>query len=50
MGLIVEATMFVTNETVLVWAGVKSGGNDPTGVYARVDGLDPLASLTVEAV
>ncbi len=25
--LIVEATVFVTNEVVQVWAGVKSGGN-----------------------
>lgn len=46
--LIVEATMFVTNEVVQVWAGVKSGGNGPAGFYTRVAGLDPLASLTVE--
>ncbi|MCX6909129.1 MAG: hypothetical protein NTY01_13955 [Verrucomicrobia bacterium] len=48
--LIVEATMSVTNEVVLVWSGVKTGGNDPAGLYTRVDGLDPLALLTVEAV
>ncbi|MCX6899534.1 MAG: hypothetical protein NT105_12645 [Verrucomicrobia bacterium] len=46
--LVVEATKFVTNEVVLVWAGVKAGGNDPCGVYTRVEGLDPLGSLTVE--
>ncbi|MBI5684188.1 MAG: hypothetical protein HZC54_03820 [Verrucomicrobia bacterium] len=48
--LIIEATMFVTNETVLVWSGVKTGGNDPAGVYVRVAGCDPLATLTVEAM
>ncbi|MCX6900210.1 MAG: hypothetical protein NT105_16120 [Verrucomicrobia bacterium] len=46
--LIVEATMFVTNEVVQVWAGVKSGGSDPVGVYTRVAGCDPLASLAVD--
>ncbi|MCX6908602.1 MAG: hypothetical protein NTY01_11235 [Verrucomicrobia bacterium] len=34
---------------VQVWAGVKSGGNDPAGLYTRLSGCDPLASLTVEA-
>jgi len=38
--LIVEATMFVTYETVLVWSGAKTGDNDPTGVYTRAAGLD----------
>lgn len=47
--LVVEATKFVTLETVLVWSGVKAGGNDPTGVYARTDGLDTTGTLTVEA-
>ncbi len=41
--------MFVTNEVVQVWAGVKTGDNDPVGLYTRVAGCDPLASLTVEA-
>ena len=27
---IIEATMFVTNEVVEVWAGMKTGGNDTT--------------------
>ena len=47
--MLVEATMFGTNATVLGWSGVKSGGNDPTGVYAHMDGLDTTAALTVEA-
>ena len=47
--LVIEATMFVTNEVVLVWSGVKTGGNDPAGLYARVAGCDPLATLMVEA-
>jgi len=47
--LIIEATMFVTHEVAQVWAGVKSGGNDPTGLYTRVAGCDPTATLTVEA-
>ncbi len=46
--IIIEATKFVTNEVVLVWSGAKADGNDPVGVYTRVGGLDPLASLTVE--
>ncbi|MBI5393988.1 MAG: hypothetical protein HZA91_01690 [Verrucomicrobia bacterium] len=48
--LVIEATMFVTGEVVLVWSGVKAGGNDPAGVYARVEGCDPTAMLTVESV
>lgn len=48
--LIIEATLFVTNETVLVWGGVKAGGNNPSGVYARVGGCDPTEELTVEGV
>lgn len=47
--LVIEATKFVTYETVLVWSGVKVGGNDPVGIYARVDGLDTTAALTIEA-
>jgi hypothetical protein len=46
---VVEATMFVSCATVLVWSGVKSGGNDPTGVYTRTDGLDTTGMLSVEA-
>lgn len=42
--------MFVTNETVLVWSGVKSGDNDPMGTYTRVAGCDPTEILTVVAV
>jgi hypothetical protein len=45
----VEATKFVTCETVLVWSGVKSGGNDPADTYSRVDDLDMAGTLTVEA-
>ena len=48
--LVIEATLFVTNETVLVWSGVKTGGNDPTGVYSRTGGCDPTESLTLESV
>ncbi|MBI5818722.1 MAG: hypothetical protein HZA88_07025 [Verrucomicrobia bacterium] len=47
--LIIEATMFVTYETVLVWSGVKSGGNAPSGTYTRVAGCVPTDALTVEA-
>ncbi len=47
--LVIEATMFVTFEVVVVWSGVKVGGSDPAGIYARESGLDPLATLTVEA-
>ena len=48
--LIIEATMFVTNETVLVWSGVKLGGNDPVGIYTRVAGCDPTDSFGVEVL
>jgi hypothetical protein len=48
--LIIEATKFVTFEVVLVWSGVKPGGNDPSGVYERVDGLDTVGTLAIEAV
>ncbi|OHE80802.1 MAG: hypothetical protein A2107_01375 [Verrucomicrobia bacterium GWF2_62_7] len=48
--LVIEATMFVTNETVIVWSGVKPGGPDPTGTYTRVAGCDPTATFTVEAL
>jgi hypothetical protein len=48
--LVVEATKFVTLETVLVWSGVKVGGNDPCGVYTRADGLDTTAAFTIEAI
>ena len=47
--LVIEATMFVTYAVVLVWAGIKPGGNDPTGTYTRTDGLDLLPTLSVEA-
>jgi len=39
--------MFVTGAVVNVWTGQKSGGNDPVGVYTRITGCDPLATLTV---
>ena len=48
--LVVQATMFVTYATVVVWSGVKSGGNDPVGTYTRVAGCDPTGTFTVEAV
>ena len=48
--LVIEATMFVTYAVVNVWTGVKAGGNDPVGVYTRITGCDPVATLTVEAV
>ena len=47
--LVIEATQYVTEATVLVWEGVKHAGNDPTGAYTRVAGIDPLASLSIEA-
>ena len=43
------ATKFVTHEVIKVWAGTKTGGSDPTGTYTRDSGLDPVATLTVEA-
>ena len=48
--LLVQATQYVTHEIIEVWRGIKQGGNDPTGTYTRISGLDPLASLTIEAV
>ena len=48
--LVIEATKFVTREIIDVWTGTKQGGDDPTGVYSRLSGLDPVATLTVEAV
>lgn len=48
--LVVEATMFVTCANVFVWSGVELGGNDPAGVYTRMDGLDTTGTLMVEAV
>lgn len=47
--LVIQATKFVTLEVMNVWTGTKAGGNDPVGTYTRISGLDPLASLTVEA-
>ena len=46
--LVIEATMFVTSEVVVVWSGVKSGGATPAGLYTRAAGCDPVASLTIE--
>jgi hypothetical protein len=48
--LVIEATMFVTYAVVDVWTGVKTGGNDPVGVYTRVSGCDPTASFHIEAL
>ncbi len=48
--LVVEATMFFTDAVVEVCSGVKSGGNDPAGLYTRLAGCDPFAALTVESV
>ena len=48
--LVIEATMFVTYAVVNVWTGMKPVGNDPVGVYTRVTGCDPTATLAVEAV
>ena len=47
--LVIEATLFVTNAVVNVWTGAKTGGNDPAGIYQRVSGCDPAATLTVAA-
>jgi hypothetical protein len=46
--LVIQATQFVTHAVMDVWTGVKSGGPDPTGLYTRLSGLDPLANLTIE--
>jgi len=47
--LIIEATKFVTYETILVWSGVKPGGNDPMETYTRVAGCDPTERFSVKA-
>ena len=47
--LVIEATMFVTGAVVNVWTGTKPLSPDPTGIYTRVSGCDPTATLTVEA-
>jgi len=47
--LVIDATAHVTAEVVNVWTGTKAGGNDPVGVYTRIAGCDPLATLAVEA-
>ena len=47
--LVIEATMFVTYAVVNVWTGMKQGGNNPTGIYTRVSGCDPVATLMIEA-
>ena len=46
----IEATQYVTHAVIPVWVGVKAGGNDPTGVYTRISGCDPTATLTIEAL
>ena len=48
--LVIEATMFATYAVVHVWTGIKQGGNDPTGIYTRITGCDPTATVTVEAM
>ena len=48
--LVIEATMFVTGAVVNVWTGIKQGGTDPSGTYARISGCDPLPSMAVEVV
>ncbi|MCX7010136.1 MAG: hypothetical protein NTY53_23345 [Kiritimatiellaeota bacterium] len=48
--LVIEATLFVTNAVANVWTGVKHGGNDPAGLYTRLSGLDPAATLSIEPV
>ena len=47
--LVIEPTMFVTGAVVDVWSGSKSGGIDPVGIYTRVSGCDPAATLSVTA-
>lgn len=46
--LVIQATKFVTYEIINVWTGTKTGGNDPTGTYARVSGLDPQVKIVIE--
>jgi len=48
--LVIEATLFVTGEVVVVWSGVKAGGHTPAGDYVRAVGCDSTPSLTVETV
>ena len=48
--LVIEATQFVTHAVIDVWTGAKHGGNDPVGIYTRVSGCDPVATLTMEAI
>jgi len=48
--LVFEATAFVTHATINVWTGTKHGGNDPAGIFTRLSGCDPAATLTVEAI
>ena len=45
--LVIQATKFVTGEVVDVWTGTKAGGYDPTGVYTKQTGIDPVTSLTI---
>ncbi len=47
--LVIEATQFVTGAVVEVWSGVKAGGTDPVGIYTRVSGCDPVATLAIAA-
>ena len=47
--LVIDATMFVTGAVVPVWTGMKPFSNDPAGLYTRLAGCDPTATLTVEA-
>ena len=47
--LVIEATDYVTFEVREVWTDTKVGGNDPAGVYTRIAGCDPTATLAVEA-
>ena len=48
--LLIQATDYVTAEVRDVWHGVKAGGHDPTGVYTRIAGCDPAATLSVDAL
>jgi len=47
-GLAIEATAHVTHAKVLVWEGIKPGGQDPTGTYTKVAGCDPAGSFRIE--
>ncbi len=48
--LVIEATQFVTHAVIEVWAGSKQSGPTPAGLYTRLSGCDPAATLTIEAV